>query len=89
VRRAGPNSTIRNTTGDIEPARQVPTQIAPIDVPLDWASPVETEEEIPYPTRYYRERGRPSMKEKAQSQRYLTPPKEKALVDFILRHYGL
>ncbi|KAI0570374.1 DDE-1 domain containing protein, partial [Pyrenophora tritici-repentis] len=50
-----------------------------------WASPVVTEEEIPYHTGYYRKRGRPSMEEKAQSQQYLTPSEEKALVAFILR----
>jgi hypothetical protein len=56
-----------------------------IDVPADWAPLIETEEEIPYHTRYYRKRGRPSMKDKAQGQQYLTPPEEKALVAFILR----
>ncbi|PZD39774.1 DDE-1 domain containing protein [Pyrenophora tritici-repentis] len=69
----------------MEPASQVLAQADPIDVPADWASLVETEEEIPYHTRYYRKRGRPSMKEKAQGQQYLTPPEEKALVAFILR----
>jgi hypothetical protein len=85
VRRAGQNSSIRNTTATMEPASQVLAQTAPIDVPTDWATLVETEEEIPYHTRYYRKRGRPSMKEKAQSQQYLTPSEEKALVAFILR----
>jgi hypothetical protein len=85
VRRAGPNSSTRNTTVNMEPASQVLAQTDPADVPADWASLVETKEEIPYYTRYYRERGRPSMKEKAQSQQYLTPPEEKALVTFILR----
>ncbi|CAN9293415.1 unnamed protein product [Alternaria alternata] len=54
-------------------------------MPADQASLVETKEEIPYHTQYYRKRGRPSMKEKAQGQQYLTPPEEKALVAFILR----
>jgi hypothetical protein len=43
------------------------------------------DKELPYHTRYYQQRGRRSMKEKAQSQQYLTPPEEEALVDFILR----
>jgi hypothetical protein len=76
VRRVGPNSSIRNTTANMEPASQVLAQTDPIDVPADCASLVETEEEIPYHTRYYRKRGRPSMKEKAQGQQYLTPPEE-------------
>lgn len=39
---------------------------------------------VPYHTRYYRERGRPSMLEKAQGQQYLTPDEEKALVSYLL-----
>jgi hypothetical protein len=85
VRRAGSNSSIRNTTANVELANQVLAQTDPIDVPADWASLVETEEEIPYHTRCYRKRGRPSMKDKAQGQQYLIPPGEKALVAFILR----
>lgn len=54
-------------------------------MPADCSIPAVTEEEIPYHTRYYRKRGRPLMKEKAQSQQYLSPPEEKALVAFILR----
>jgi hypothetical protein len=68
VRRVGSNSSIRNTTANMEPASQVLAQTDPVDVPADCASLVETEEEIPYHTRYYRKRGRPSMKEKAQGQ---------------------
>jgi hypothetical protein len=65
VRRASLNSSIRNTIANMELASRVLAQTDPIDVPADWASFVETEEEIPYHTRYYRKRGRPSMKEKA------------------------
>jgi hypothetical protein len=65
VRRGGPNSSLRNITANMEPASQVLAQTNPVDVPADWTSLVETEEEIPYHTRYYRERGRPLMKEKA------------------------
>ena len=85
MRRAGPNSNIRNTTANIKPASQVLAQTNPIDVPAEWTSLVETEEETPYHIRYCRKRGRPSMKEKAKGQQYLTPPEEKALVAFILR----
>jgi hypothetical protein len=85
VRHTGPNSSIRNTTANIEPASQVLAQTNPVDVPADCASLVETEEEIPYHTRYYRKRGRPSMKEKAQGQQYLTHPRRKLL---LLSYYG-
>jgi hypothetical protein len=68
-----------------QPVKYYVAQTKPIDVAVDRASLVETEEEIPYRTRYYRKRRRPSMKEKAQGQQYLTPPKEKALVAFILQ----
>jgi hypothetical protein len=57
VRRAGPNSSTRNTTANMEPSSQVLAQTDPVDVPADWASLIETEEEIPYHTRYYRKRG--------------------------------
>jgi hypothetical protein len=57
VLRAGPDGGIRNTTANMEPASEVLAQTAPIDVPADWASTIETEEVIPYHTRYYRKRG--------------------------------
>jgi hypothetical protein len=82
---AGLNSSIRNTTANVEQASRVLAQTDPIDVPADWSFLVETEEEILYHTRYYQKRGRPSMKEKAQGQQYLTPPEEKALIAFILQ----
>jgi hypothetical protein len=67
-------------------ANQVLVHAAHVDVPAAQTLPREEETEVPYHTRWYRERrGRPSMKEKAQSQQYLSPPEEKALVDFILR----
>jgi hypothetical protein len=65
VRCAGLNSSARNTTANMELASQVLAQTDSIDVPADWAAPVETEEEIPYYTCYYQKHGRPLMKEKA------------------------
>jgi hypothetical protein len=50
VRHAGLNSSIRNTIVNIELASQVLAQTDPVDVPADWASLVETEEEIFYYT---------------------------------------
>jgi hypothetical protein len=69
----------------MKPASEALAQTDPIDMPADWASFVETKKEIPYHTDYYRKRGRPSMKEKAEGQQYFAPPEEKALVAFILR----
>ena len=77
MRRAGLNSSIHDTTANIEPVSQVLAQTDPIEVSVDRAFLVETEEEIAYHTHHYRKRGRPLTKEKAQSQQYLTPPKEK------------
>jgi hypothetical protein len=60
------------------------SQNVSIDAPTTWTT-VSEDESGPYYIRYYRRRGRPSMREKAQGQQYLTPPEEKALVDFILQ----
>jgi hypothetical protein len=69
----------------MRPASQVQVQAVHVDAPVAQTLFREEETEVPYHTRYYRERrGCPSMKEKAQSQQYLSPPKEKALVNFIL-----
>ncbi len=38
---------------------------------------------VPLTTLYYRDHGRPSIKEKAQGQQYLTPLKEKALEKYL------
>jgi hypothetical protein len=40
---------------------------------------------VPHTTLYHRALGRPSMKDKAQSQQYLTPWEESALIKFILQ----
>jgi hypothetical protein len=85
VPRAGPDGSLCNTTVNMDPASEVLARTASIDVPANWTALAETQEVIPYHTDYYRKRGRPSMKEKAQGQQYLTPPEEKALVAFILR----
>jgi DDE superfamily endonuclease len=41
--------------------------------------------DIPASTLWHRAHGRPSKREKAESQQYLTPSEEKALVDYLLR----
>jgi hypothetical protein len=56
-------------------------QIMPLrsrDARGDWSTPSDSNV-VPYHTRSYRERGRPSMLEKAQGQQHLTPDEEKAL----------
>ncbi|KAJ5062849.1 hypothetical protein J3E74DRAFT_325026, partial [Bipolaris maydis] len=58
-------------------------QAIPFNPPITRTSPWQ-DNAIPYHTRYYRKSGRPSMKEKAQGQQYLTPDEEKALVAYLL-----
>ncbi|KAL6169814.1 hypothetical protein ACJQWK_04809 [Exserohilum turcicum] len=64
------------------PSRYMLTQAISFDAPTT-TSPLQ-DDAIPYHTQYYRRRGRPSMKEKAQGQQYLTPDEEKALVEYLL-----
>ncbi|EMD64219.1 hypothetical protein COCSADRAFT_357137 [Bipolaris sorokiniana ND90Pr] len=64
-------------------SRYMLTQAIPFDAPTAWTSPLQ-DDAIPYHTRYYRRRRRPSMQEKAQGQQYLTPDEEKALVAYLL-----
>ena len=42
---------------------------------------------IPATTLWRRAQGKPSRKDKAASQQYLTPPEEKALLHYVLRAY--
>ena len=64
-------------------ASQVLAQDIPPDVSRTWAARLERGD-VPLTTLYYRSRGRPSMKEKARGQQYLTPGEEKALITFLL-----
>ncbi|KAK7179098.1 transposase [Paraphaeosphaeria sporulosa] len=64
-------------------ASQVLAEGFPVDLPQTWAARSEYAG-VPLTTLYYRARGRPSEKEKAQHQQYLTPAEEKALVAFLL-----
>jgi hypothetical protein len=64
-------------------ASQVLAEGFPVDLPQTWAARSEYAG-VPLTTLYYRARGRPSEKEKAQQQQYLTPAEEKALVAFLL-----
>ena len=64
-------------------ASQVLAQGLPPDVLRTWAALSEWGD-VPLTTLYYRAHGRPSKKEKAQRQQYLTIEEEKALVSFLL-----
>ncbi|KAF2803748.1 uncharacterized protein BDZ99DRAFT_399006, partial [Mytilinidion resinicola] len=44
---------------------------------------------VPHTTLHHRERGRRSIEEKAQSQQYLTPSEDKAVVEFLLQMSNL
>lgn len=46
-------------------------------------------EKIPRSTLWHRDHGRPSREAKGQNQQYLTPPEEKALVQYLLRMAAL
>lgn len=76
------DSTHNTTIVDMALSRHILTQAISFNAPTT-TSPLQ-DNAIPYHTRYYRRRGRPSIKEKAQGQQYLTPDKEKALVEYLL-----
>ena len=67
----------------IDRASQVLAQDIPLDVPRTWTA-LSERGDVPLTTLYYRAHGRPSMKEKARGQQYLTPDEEKAFVAFLL-----
>jgi hypothetical protein len=65
-------------------ASQVLADGLPNDQPRTYAALSEWGQ-VPYTTLYHRARGRPSKRDKAISQQYLSPSEEKALVKYILR----
>jgi hypothetical protein len=68
---------------DMDRASQVLTEGFPVDLPQTWAARSKYAG-VPLRTFYCRARGRPSEKEKAQQQQYLTSAEEEALVAFLL-----
>jgi len=74
---------ITTTTANMDRASQILAQGLPPDVPRTWAA-LSERGDVALTTVYYRAHGRPSMKEKAQGQQYLTPEEEKALISFLL-----
>ena len=68
---------------NMDRASQVLAQGFPPDVPKTWAV-LSERGDVPLTTRYYCVHGRPSAREKAQRQQYLTTEEEKALITFLL-----
>ncbi|KAF2193137.1 hypothetical protein K469DRAFT_552391 [Zopfia rhizophila CBS 207.26] len=64
-------------------ASQVLAQGLPPDVPKTYTALAERGD-VPLSTLHHRDQGRRSREELAQSQQYLTPEEEKAIVRFLL-----
>lgn len=75
-------------TIDMDRASQVLAQGLPPDVPRTYAA-LSERGDVPISTLHHRDHGRRSREEVAQSQQYLTPEEEKALVRFLLRMSAL
>ena len=65
-------------------ASQALTQALPTSVPRSIRA-LADDADVPRSTLHARACGRRSMQAKAQSQQYLTPAEEKAMVDFVLQ----
>lgn len=79
----GLECTASNTTIVAMPrASELPAQ-ASADEHGTWAARAEARG-LAFTTYWHQEHGRPSMKQKAQGQQYLTVEEEKALADFLL-----
>lgn len=68
----------------MDKASQVLAQGLPPDVPTSYRA-LANHGDVPLSTLHHRARGRRSREEKAQSQQYLTPQEETALVSFLLQ----
>ena len=71
------------TIVDMNRASQVLAKSLPPDVPRTQAA-LSERGDVPLTTLYYPAHGRPSARQKAQRQQYLTTEEEKALVTFLL-----
>jgi hypothetical protein len=67
----------------MDKASKVLAQSPPVGVPRSYRV-IADHSRVPHSTLHHRAHGRRSIEEKAESQRYLTPFEEKAVVDFIL-----
>lgn len=78
----------RYSTFHMDRASQVLARGVPPGVPQSYRA-LADHGEVPRATLHHRARGRRLMTEKAQSQQYLTPAEEKAVVDFLLQMSSL
>src|SRR5271169_4404940 len=69
-------------------ASQVLAQGVPPGVPRSYRA-LADHGEVPRSTLHHRAHGRRSIEEKAQSQQYLTPSEDKAVVEFLLQMSNL
>jgi hypothetical protein len=76
------------TIAPMDRASQALAQDFPADLKKTYAA-IADRTEVPLTTLYHRDHGRRSREEHAQSQQYLTPEEEKAMVRFLLRMSGL
>ncbi len=72
----------------MDKASRALAQGVPIGVPQSYRA-LADHGGVPRSTLHYRSCGRPSIESKAQSQQYLTPAEEKAVVEFILQMSAL
>ncbi|OCL05720.1 hypothetical protein AOQ84DRAFT_379311 [Glonium stellatum] len=72
----------------MDPASQALAQVLPSNVSRT-CSALAKRSGVSRTTVWYRRRGRPSRKTKAEGQQYLTPSEEKALVMFLLQMAAL
>jgi hypothetical protein len=76
------------TSMQMDKASKALAQRLPASVPRSFRT-IADHTSVPRSTLHARARGRRSIEAKAQSQQYLTPAEEKAMVDFVLQMSAL
>jgi hypothetical protein len=79
-----PSVLLHNPSMKMDRASQALAQGLPASVPRSFRA-IADHTDVPRSTLHARARGRRSIEAKAQSQQYLTPFEEKAMVDFVLQ----
>ena len=79
-----PSVLLHNPSMKMDRASQALAQGLPTSVPRSFRA-IADHTDVPRSTLHARARGRRSIEAKAQSQQYLTPFEEKAMVDFVLQ----
>jgi hypothetical protein len=72
----------------MDKASQVLAQGVPPGVPRSYRA-LADHGNVPYTTLYHRDRGRPSVEDKARGQQYLRPYKEEVIVKYLLKMSNL